>query len=110
MIIVSEFTTNTRLNAFVYGIALLTIMWSLIWDEEALLAQIWQLELGRSEHILQPLYADSSISHCGKQLFSQSSILLMHMRFCIFWVFCASLPNQVEHTVLKSQLHICNYE
>jgi hypothetical protein len=27
-----------------------------------------------------------------------------------FWVFCTSLPNQVEHTWLKSELHICNHE
>jgi hypothetical protein len=27
-----------------------------------------------------------------------------------FWVFCTSLPNQVGHTWLKSQLHICNYD
>ena len=27
-----------------------------------------------------------------------------------FWVFCNSLPNQVEHTWLKLQLYICNYE
>jgi hypothetical protein len=26
------------------------------------------------------------------------------------WVFCALLLNQVEHTWLKSQLHICDYE
>jgi hypothetical protein len=28
----------------------------------------------------------------------------------LFWVFCTSLPNQVEHTWLKYQFHICNYE
>jgi hypothetical protein len=27
-----------------------------------------------------------------------------------FWVFCASLPNQVEHICLKFQLQICKYE
>jgi hypothetical protein len=27
-----------------------------------------------------------------------------------FWVFCASLPNQVKHTCLKFQLQICKYE
>jgi hypothetical protein len=32
------------------------------------------------------------------------------MVFSLFWVFCISLPNQVEHTQLKSQLHICNYK
>jgi hypothetical protein len=26
------------------------------------------------------------------------------------WVFCTSLPNQVEHTWLKSQLYVWNYE
>jgi hypothetical protein len=30
------------------------------------------------------------------------------MVFFFFWVFCILLPNQVEHTWLKSQLHICN--
>jgi hypothetical protein len=32
------------------------------------------------------------------------------MVFSFFWVFCTSLPNQVEHTYLKSQLQICKYE
>jgi hypothetical protein len=32
------------------------------------------------------------------------------MVFSSFWVFCTSLPNQVEHTWLKSQLHIRSYE
>jgi hypothetical protein len=32
------------------------------------------------------------------------------MAFSFLGVFCTSLPNQVEHTFLKSQLHICNYE
>jgi hypothetical protein len=26
------------------------------------------------------------------------------------WVFCTSIPNQVEHTWLKLQLQICNYK
>jgi hypothetical protein len=30
------------------------------------------------------------------------------MVFSFFWVFCTSLTNQVDHTWLKSQLHICN--
>jgi hypothetical protein len=32
------------------------------------------------------------------------------MVFSFFWVFCSSLPNQVEHTCLKLQLYICKYE
>jgi hypothetical protein len=32
------------------------------------------------------------------------------MVFSYFWVFCTSLPNQVEHTCLKFQLQICKYE
>jgi hypothetical protein len=32
------------------------------------------------------------------------------MLFNFFWVFCTSLPNQVEHTCLKFQLQICKYE
>jgi hypothetical protein len=32
------------------------------------------------------------------------------MVFSFFWVFCTSLPNQVEHTCLKFQLQICKYE
>jgi hypothetical protein len=32
------------------------------------------------------------------------------MVFFFFGIFRTSLPNQVEHTWLKSQLHICNYE
>jgi hypothetical protein len=32
------------------------------------------------------------------------------MVFSFFWIFCTSLLNQVEHTWLKPQLHICNYE
>jgi hypothetical protein len=32
------------------------------------------------------------------------------MAFSFFWVFCNSLPNQVQHTWLKSHLYICNYE
>jgi hypothetical protein len=32
------------------------------------------------------------------------------MVFSFFWVFCTSLPNQVKHTWLKSQLQICKYE
>jgi hypothetical protein len=32
------------------------------------------------------------------------------MVFSSFWIFCASLPNQVEHTWFNSQLHICKYE
>jgi hypothetical protein len=32
------------------------------------------------------------------------------MVFSLFWIFCTSLPNQVEHTWLKSQPHICNHE
>jgi hypothetical protein len=37
---------------------------------------------------------------------------LMKIRWfsLVFRGFCTSLPNQVEHTWLKSQLHICNYE
>jgi hypothetical protein len=37
---------------------------------------------------------------------------LMKIRWfsLLFWVFCTSLPNHVEHTWFKSQLHICNYE
>jgi hypothetical protein len=31
------------------------------------------------------------------------------MVFSFFWVFCTSLPNQVEHTCLKFQLQICKY-
>jgi hypothetical protein len=31
------------------------------------------------------------------------------MVFSFFGVFCTSLLNQVEHTWLKSQFHICNY-
>jgi hypothetical protein len=27
-----------------------------------------------------------------------------------FWVFCTSLPNQLEHTCLKFQFQICKYE
>jgi hypothetical protein len=27
-----------------------------------------------------------------------------------FWVFCTSLPNQVEHTCIKFQLQICKYK
>ena len=26
------------------------------------------------------------------------------------WIYCNLLPNQVEHTLVKSQFHICNYE
>jgi hypothetical protein len=32
------------------------------------------------------------------------------MLFSFFWVFCTSLPNQIEHTCLKFQLQICKYE
>jgi hypothetical protein len=32
------------------------------------------------------------------------------MVFSLFWVFYDSLSNQVEHTGLKLQLQICNYE
>jgi hypothetical protein len=32
------------------------------------------------------------------------------MVFSFFWVFCTSLPNQVEHIWLKFQLHICKYD
>jgi hypothetical protein len=32
------------------------------------------------------------------------------MVFSFFWVFCTSLPNQVEHTWFKLQLQICKYE
>ena len=32
------------------------------------------------------------------------------MVFSFFEVFCTSLPNQLEDTSLKFQLHICNYE
>jgi hypothetical protein len=32
------------------------------------------------------------------------------MVFIFIRIFCTSLPNQVEHTWLKSQLHLCNYE
>jgi hypothetical protein len=32
------------------------------------------------------------------------------MVFSFSWVFCSSLPNQVEHTCLKLQLQICKYE
>jgi hypothetical protein len=32
------------------------------------------------------------------------------MVFFFFWVFCTSLPNQVEHTRIKFQLQICKYE
>jgi hypothetical protein len=32
------------------------------------------------------------------------------MLFSFFWVFRTSLPNQVEHTWLKSQFQICNCE
>jgi hypothetical protein len=32
------------------------------------------------------------------------------MVFSFFWVFCTSLPNQVEHTCLKFQFQICKYE
>jgi hypothetical protein len=32
------------------------------------------------------------------------------MVFSYFWVFCISLPNQVEHTCLKFQLQICKHE
>jgi hypothetical protein len=32
------------------------------------------------------------------------------MVFSFLWVFCTSLPNQVEHPWHKSQLHIYNYE
>ena len=37
---------------------------------------------------------------------------LMKIRWSSFFlkVFCTSLPNQVEHTWLKSQFHICIYE
>jgi hypothetical protein len=36
---------------------------------------------------------------------------LMKIRwFFFFWIFWILLPNQVEHILLKSQLHICNYE
>jgi hypothetical protein len=30
--------------------------------------------------------------------------------FSFLGIFCTSLPNQVEHTWLKSQLCICNHE
>jgi hypothetical protein len=32
------------------------------------------------------------------------------MVFSYFWVFRTSLPNQVGHTCLKFQLHVCKYE
>jgi hypothetical protein len=32
------------------------------------------------------------------------------MVFSFFWVFYTSLLNEVEHTWLKFQLHICNSE
>jgi hypothetical protein len=32
------------------------------------------------------------------------------MVFSFFLVFFTLLPNQVEYTWLKSQLHVCNYE
>jgi hypothetical protein len=32
------------------------------------------------------------------------------MVFSFFWVFCTSLPNQVEHACLRFQLQICKYE
>jgi hypothetical protein len=32
------------------------------------------------------------------------------MVFSFFWVYCTSLPNQVEHICLKFQLQICKYE
>jgi hypothetical protein len=32
------------------------------------------------------------------------------MVFSFSWIFCTSLSKHIEHTWLKSQLHICNYE
>jgi hypothetical protein len=42
--------------------------------------------------------------------FFTPKLMKIRWSFFFFLVFCNSLPNQVEQTWLKSQLHICNYE
>jgi hypothetical protein len=42
--------------------------------------------------------------------FFTPKLMKIRWSFSFFWVFCTSLPNQVEHTCLKFQLQICTYE
>jgi hypothetical protein len=57
----------------------------------------------------QPAQSFSFLDVSYYELLS-SEINENQMVFSFFWVFCASLLNQVEHTWLKSLLYICNYE